>query len=171
VRPVWQRLADRAAEIGGPVPQRATTTDPDLRLRATRPHQSRYNRPIHKDDNLAIFVVPRGSMEIRLVSRAQSATEARPWFDDRRTLGVRVKRIVLRGVDELREIPIDHPGLTKGWWGVERNGQMTSRWTDGDAVVLLPAMKGPVMLELHLGGMMTYAVEVGVDTAADRVAA
>jgi hypothetical protein len=74
-------------------------------------------------------------------------------------------------MNELREIPIDHPGLTKGWWGVERNGQMMSRWTDGDAVVPLPAMDGPVMLELHLGGTMTYAVEAGVDTAADRVAA
>jgi hypothetical protein len=159
VRPVWQRLADRAAEIGEPVPQRATTTDPDLRLRVTRPHQGRYHRPIHKDDNLAIFVVPRGSREIRLLSRAQSPTETRPWLDDRRTLGVRVKRIVLRGMDELREIPMDHPDLTKGWWDIERNGQMMSRWTDGNAVVHLPAMKGPVMLEVHLAGGMIYAVE------------
>ncbi len=32
VRPVWQRLADRAGSIGQPVPQHATTTDAGLRL-------------------------------------------------------------------------------------------------------------------------------------------
>jgi hypothetical protein len=171
VRPVWQRLADRAAEIGEPVPQRATTTDPDLRLRATRPHQGRHNRPIHQDDNLVIFVVPRGSREIRLISRAQSPTETRPWLEDRRILGVRVSRIVLRGMNELREIPLDHPDLAKGWWHVERNGQMMSRWTNGDAVVPLPAMDGPVMLEVHLAGKLIYAVEAKPEGQAERHAA
>ena len=32
VRPVWQRLADRAAALGRPVPQRDTTTDAGLQL-------------------------------------------------------------------------------------------------------------------------------------------
>jgi hypothetical protein len=49
-----------------------------------------------------------------LDARAQSPTEARPWLEDRRRLGVRVKRVVLRGANELREIPMDHPDLTKG---------------------------------------------------------
>jgi hypothetical protein len=150
-RPVRQRLAER-------VPQRATTTDPDLRLRSRRPQRPN-GRPVYQDGNLVIFNLPRGSREIRLISRAQSPSEARPWLEDRRTLGVCVKRIVLRGMDDLREIPLDHPGLTKGWWDVEQDGQMMSRWTDGDAVVPLPAMDGPVMLELHLAGKMIYAVE------------
>jgi hypothetical protein len=70
-----------------------------------------------------------------------------------------VKRIVLRGAIELREVPMDHPDLTEGWWDIERDGQVMSRWTDGDAIVPLPAMNGPVMLELHLAGEMIYAVE------------
>jgi hypothetical protein len=151
VLPVWQRLAER-------VPQRATTTDPDLRLRSRRPRQPD-GRPVYQDGNLAIFNLPRGSREIRLISRAQPPSEARPWLQDRRRLGVYVKRIVLRGANEVREIPMDHSGLTKGWWDIEQDGQVMSRWTNGDAVVPLPAMDGPVMLEVHLAGEMIYAVE------------
>ena len=44
VQPVWQRLADRAAAIGRPVPQRATTTDAGLRLRTNRPVGAPSNR-------------------------------------------------------------------------------------------------------------------------------
>jgi hypothetical protein len=158
VQPVWQRLADRAAAIGVPVSQRATTTEPNLRIRGMD-GQRNYRKPIYADSNLAIFVLPRGTERVRLLSRAQSPTEARPWLADRRRLGVRVKRIVLRAANELREVPMDHPDLTKGWWGIEREGQMMSRWTDGDAVVPLPKMDAPVMLELHLAGEMIYAVE------------
>jgi hypothetical protein len=151
VLPVWQRPAKRA-------PQRATTTDHGLRLRSKGTGRRTYE-PVYSDSNLVIFMVPSRSPEVRLLSRAQSSTEARPGLDDRRHLGVRVKRIVLRGADELREIPIDHPDLTRGWWAVERDGQMMSRWTDGEAVLPLPAMHGTVMLEIHLAGSMTYAVD------------
>jgi hypothetical protein len=163
VRPVWQRLADRAAAIGQPVPQRATTTEANLCLRAKQDEQTN-RKPVYAGSDLAIFVLPRGAKEARLTSRAQPPTEARPWLDDRRRLGVRVKRIVLRGADELREIPVDHPHLTRGWWAVERDGQMMSRWTDGDAIVPLPAIDGPVMLELHLAEPMIYVVEAGPES-------
>ena len=72
------------------------------------------------------------------------------------SLGVRVARIVLRGADEVREVPVDHPDLAGGWWAVERDGQVISRWTDGAAVLPLPAMRGDAMLEIHLAGTMTY---------------
>ena len=170
VRPVWQCLADRAAAIGRPVPQHTTTADADLRLLDQRPKR-RTVRPIHGDSNLAIFMLPRGATEVRLLSRAQPPTEARPWLDDRRRLGVRVARIVLRGADEVREIPVDHPGLTEGWWAVERDGQGLSRWTDGDAVVPLPAMNGNVMLEVHLAGLMTYVLQAATEDQTERRAA
>jgi hypothetical protein len=159
VLPVWQRLAERAAALGRPVPQHVTTTEANLRLVGKRPER-RNGKPIYSDSNLVLFVLPRGETQVRLVSRAQSPTEARPWLEDRRRLGVRVKRIVLRGSNELREIPMDHPGLTKGWWAIERDGQVMSRWTDGDAVLPLPErVSGHAMLEIHLAGTMTYAVE------------
>ena len=108
---------------------------------------------------------------MRLVSRAQSPTEARPWLEDRRRLGVRVKRIVLRSAEELREVPVDHPDLTRGWWAVERDGQIMSRWTDGEAVLPLPAMSGNVMLEIHLAGSMTYVVDAAPEGGIERRAA
>jgi hypothetical protein len=160
VRPIWQRLADRAATIGQPIPRRAVTTEAYLRLRGKL--RDRLSKPIYADSNLAIFVLPRGATQVHLLSQAQSPTEARPWLDDRRRLGVRVRRIVLRGANELREVPMDHPDLTKGWWGIERDGQMMSRWTDGDAVVPLPKMDGHVMLEVHLAGEMIYAADTEV---------
>jgi hypothetical protein len=138
-----------------------------LRLLADR----RTVRPVFSDSARTIFVLPRGTSEIRLLSRAQSPTEARPWLEDRRRLGVRVKRIVLRGADELREIPVDHPDLSRGWWAVERDGQIMSRWTDGEAVLPLPAMRGHVMLEIHLAGSMTYAVDAAPGAPPKRLAA
>jgi hypothetical protein len=119
VQTVWQKLTDRAAALGQPTAQRATTTDADLQLLADR----RPVKPVISNSDRVIFVLPRGSRDVQLVSRAQSPTEARPWLDDRRRLGGRVKRIVLRGVDERREIPVDHPDLTRGWWAVERDGR------------------------------------------------
>jgi collagen type I/II/III/V/XI/XXIV/XXVII alpha len=167
VRPVWQRLFDRAATIGLPVSQRTTTTEADLRLLADR----RTVKPVSGDSDRVIFVLPRGASEVRLLSRAQSPPEARPWLEDRRRLGVRVKRIVLRGADETREVPVDHPDLTRGWWAVERDGQVMSRWTDGEAVLPLPAMRGNVMLEIHLAGTMTYVLDAAPEGQAERRAA
>ena len=92
-------MADRAAAIGRPVTQRVTTTDADLRLLANR----RTVKPVISDSDLVMFVLPSVAREVRLVSCAQSPTEARPWLEDRRRLGVRVKRIVLRSAEELRE--------------------------------------------------------------------
>ena len=167
VQPVWQRLADRAAAIGRSVPQCATTTDAALRLLANQ----RTVKPVFSDSDRVIFVLPRGTSEVRLASRAQSPTEARPWLEDRRRLGVRVKRIVLREADDVREVPMDHPDLTRGWWAVERDGQVISRWTDGEAVLQLPAMRGIVMLEIHLAGSMIYAVDAVPADGAERRAA
>ncbi len=167
VRPVWQRLADRAAAIGWPVPQHVTTTEANLCLLADR----RIVKPLFSDSDLVIFDLPRGAPEVRLLSRAQSPTEARPWLEDRRRLGVRVKRIVLRGADNLHEVPVDHPDLTQGWWAVERDGQVMSRWTDGNAVLPLPAMSGNVMLEIHLAGSFTYVVDALPEGGTERRAA
>ena len=125
-------------------------------------------RPIYGDDKLVIFTLPRDAKEVRLVSRAQSPTEARPWLSDQRRLGVRVARLVLRSADEVREVPMDHPDLVDGWWAVEHDGQAITRWTDGEAVLPLPQMRGIAMLEVHLAGAMTYAVDATPDEVAER---
>jgi hypothetical protein len=155
VRPVWQRVAERAAALGQPVPQLDTTTDPDLHIIA----KGRTVRPLYGSNGLYVFALPRGATQARLVSRAGSPTGVRPWLEDRRCLGVYVERIVLRNVKEEREIAVDHPGLSRGWWAVEKSGIAIRRWTNGDALLPLPAFSGPAMLEIHLSGETTYAVE------------
>ena len=152
VRPVWQRLAERAAMLGQPVRSVETTEDPALHVVVA----GRKLRPVHADAGRFIFVLPRNAGTVRLVSRSSAPTEVRPWLEDRRRLGVCVERIVLRDATEVREIPMDHPDLLKGWWAVERDGVAIRRWTDGEAVLPLPATNGVTMLELQLGGGMDY---------------
>jgi hypothetical protein len=73
---------------------------------------------------------------------------------------VNVERIVLRGANELREVPVDHPGLSKGWHVVERDGVALRRWTSGDAVLPLPVLGGPAMLEIRADGAgMAYVTD------------
>jgi hypothetical protein len=160
VRPVWQRLAERAEAIGQPAPKPETTTDPDLRLVA----KGRTVRPLYSENGLFIFALPKGATEVRLVSRAGAPTDTRPWLDDRRRLGIYAERIVLRGASEMREVPLDHPDVSQGWWAVERAGTALCRWTGGDAVLPLPAMDGATMLEIRAGNAgMVYLTDTGLD--------
>ena len=168
MRPVWQRLANRAAAIGRAMPQRATTTDARLHLQCP---DGRTVKPLFNDSNHVVFALPAVGSEVRLVSRAQAPTEARPWLDDQRQLGVRVKRLVLRGIDETRAVAMDHPDLTRGWCAVERDGPTMNRWTDGAAALPLPTMRGHIVLEVHLAGSMTYLVDAVPADGTERRAA
>lgn len=153
IRPVWERLAARAAELGSPTPILDTTREPALRLIV----KGKTIQPVHSDAGLAIFVLPRGVTEVCLASRACSPTDTRPWLEDRRILGVRVARIVLRSATESYDVPIDHPALKQGWWAIERDGPtMLRRWTNGNAFLALPEISGPAMLEVHLSDTLTY---------------
>jgi hypothetical protein len=155
VRPVWQRLAERAAALGHPAAQVATTADPELHIVA----KGRMLRPLYCENDLHVFVLPKGATEARVVSRAGSPTDVRPWLDDRRCLGVYVERIVLRDATYLQEIPVDHPGLLQGWWAVEKNGVRLRRWTNGEGVLPLPASDGLVILEIRASsGAMSYVI-------------
>ncbi|HXA24531.1 MAG TPA: Hint domain-containing protein, partial [Acetobacteraceae bacterium] len=168
VLPVWQRLAARAAALGLPVPKLEITSDPELQIIA----KGRTVRPLYGENGLYIFVLPKGATEARLISRAGSPADVRPWLDDRRCLGVNVERIVLRGASELREVPVDHPGLSRGWHVVERDGIALRRWTSGDAVLPLPALGGPTMLEIRAGnGGMGYVVGADAKAEVERMVA
>ena len=167
VRPIWLRLAERAAAPGQPAPKPDTTSDPQLCIVAN----GRMLRPIVSEAGKFTFVLPQGAADLRLVSRAGSPTDARPWLEDRRQLGVRVTRIVLRGASEFYDMPVDHPHVSDGWWPVERDGVSMARWTDGDAVLPLPAFNDAAMLEVRLGGEMTYLIEADTKTDVERKAA
>ena len=146
VRPVWESLAMRAASLGLPSPSLSVTADADLCIIA----QGSTLRPIDHRNGRYHFILPKGTHELRVISRAASPTDARPWMEDRRRLGVYVTRILLHGdCDHVQEIPLDHPALTQGWWMIERDTQGMCRWTDGQAKLQLPAIDGPAVLEIH----------------------
>lgn len=147
VQPVWQHLAIRAAALGRPVCLTETTQDSGLRIVAN----GRTQRPVHSSDGQYTFVVPKGTREVRLVSRSAMPIDARPWLEDRRRLGVLVSRITLRGGCGRMDVPLDSPSIHRGWWAVERERLMLRRWTTGDAVLPLPVGTDPCVLELRVG--------------------
>jgi hypothetical protein len=63
---------------------------------------------------------------------------------------------------------VDHPSLSQGWWAVESNDAALRRWTDGSAVLPLPDMGGPAMLEVRAGsaGLLYPVVPMGEVRAA-----
>lgn len=165
VRPIWQRLVERAADLGHAVPGLAITTEADLRLLAGGRQIRPIIRPTPGRDGVCIFPLPLGATSARLLSRAASPARARPWLDDRRELGVSVARIVVRGAEDVVEIPLDHPDFADGWWAAETSGAIAHRWTDGDALIPLPTMRGHALLEVHLRGGMPYVIEAERDAA------
>jgi len=145
VRPVWTRLADRAAGFGLAVRHPDVTPEPDLHLMI----DDKPIRPISTANGTHQFLLPGAPARVRLRSRAAAPTELRPWLEDRRCLGVYVESITLRSAHEVRDIPLDHPTLASGWWRLERDGDAPRRWTNGDALLLLPPVDGSAVLEIR----------------------
>ena len=105
------------------------------------------------------FLPPRAG-DLWLVSRAATPCETRPWVEDRRRLGVPVRRLTLRRSNDKTEVPLDHPTLTNGWWDVERDGDAPWRWTNGNALL---RVDGPAaLLAVELRGSMTYPVDAAM---------
>jgi hypothetical protein len=155
VRPVWEQLSERAAELGYAPPPVATTTDPDPRLGAG----DREIRPLSVANGQYTFVVPPFRTEVRLITRAARPCEARPLIAEHRTLGVTVSRVRVRHGRDVEDLPLDGGMFGQGWWDIERDGERMWRWTNGNAVLRLPEARGPGrVLEITMGGGMTYAL-------------
>jgi hypothetical protein len=151
IEPLWRRLAERAVTIGhGAFAPPAVTADAGLRLSI----RGRVQAPVVVDARRWVFAVPPDAGEVRLRSRATAPAAIRPWLDDHRRLGVAVERIVFHGRFGRVECPVDHPGLGRGWHAPELAGSRLWRWTDGDAVLSVPA--GSTMLEIGLTGAAAY---------------
>ncbi len=168
VEPIWRRLAARGAAMGRPPALLARTEDAALTLRAG----GRALKPAAIVGQCFVFVLPAGTDAVRIASRAVVPSALRPWLDDRRRLGVAIGRIGLRARADRTEMPVDHPALVDGWHDVERDGVRQWRWTDGDALLPLPA--GTTMVEISLALRTHYPVTrpaVAMDpdgTARDR---
>ena len=146
VKPVWRRLAERAVASGHVLPRAepARTAELVVEANGTTIH------PVQIMDGRYVFALPPGVDAVRLISRAASPAALRPWLDDRRTLGVKVSRVVLDG----RTVAADDAALAEGWWAAEADG----RWTDGAGLLRL---SGPAtLLEVQVAATLpAYPIE------------
>jgi hypothetical protein len=162
VEPLWRRLADRAAALGHFIPKPALISDPDPRVIVA----GRTLRPFWSGHDRYLFVLPAGCAAIQLVSRASSPSDVMPWIEDRRRLGLSVRRIQLREKNTVTDMALDHPNLVQGWWDVECHGQQIVRWTDGEAFLQI-GDGGVRVLEIAAKGLVAYVDE---PDAADAIA-
>jgi len=149
IEPVWFRLADRALALGVPLPEPAFTDDPALTVLAGETRLA----PIAREGTRYRFAVPAG-IPLRLVSRAAYPSDARPWEEDQRRLGVMVRALTLGEGTAARPIALDDPALRRGWWAHESDGVSHWRWTDGAAA--LPALEAASVLTVELAGTLPY---------------
>ena len=149
IEPVWFRLADRALALGVPLPEPAFTDDPALAVLAGETRLA----PMAREGARYRFAVPAG-VPLRLVSRAAYPSDARPWEEDQRRLGVMVRALTLGEGPAARPIALDDPALRRGWWASETDGVSRWRWTDGAAA--LPALEAASVLTVELAGTLPY---------------
>ncbi len=145
VRPLWDRLADRAAARGHARPDLVVTHDPALRLHAD-------GMPIEPTDaanGLIRFHLPPGCQEVRLRSGSDRPTTLSPWCDDRRRLGIALSAITLRQGAWRQDLSLDQLPADDGWWPVESAGALSWRWSNGDALITLPEPGDALDIALH----------------------
>ena len=155
VAPTWNSLVERAESLGHRRPAPTLTADPDLQLVA----DGRVIRPLSQEDGRYVFALPAGVESVRLTSRATVPSHLLAYRDDWRQLGVAVRRITVRSSEGVVELPPDHPGLTRGWYAVERDDATMWRWMDGNAVLPIDGRDGPAMVEVTVGMSMTHVVD------------
>jgi ELWxxDGT repeat protein len=121
---IWRRAGLRA-----PV---ATSDEslPGLRIAA----RGRVLRPVLTEGARLLYAVPPATRRLHLLSAASRPTARRPWLDDRRKLGVCVRRVVLDGE---QRVALDGPALGQGWWPAEQHAGL--RWTGGHATLEVPS--------------------------------
>ncbi len=153
VLPVWERLAERAEQLGYAAPEMVTTMDPAPRLAV----DGREFRPIRTAGCLYTFMLPSSPTEARLLTRSARLCDTRPWIEEHRVLGVSVRRVRVHHGMQVEDLALDGPAFGRGWWDVEQDGPRMWRWTNGDAAMRLPEARGSSrVLEITMGGGMTY---------------
>ncbi len=137
----------------------ATTPEPELRVMVG----SACHKPVEVTDHCYRFVLPKVDQPVTLVSRkAQPGDirEAPPGLatEDRRRLGVGVRGITIERDEVVTPIPIDHPGLDNGWWGIEGQNGHRWRWTNGNAALPV-ARGGPTTIDVTISHTTAYPLD------------
>ncbi len=157
---VWERVAARARQRGHKVELPGTIDEPMLRLITGGISL----RPVHHSGSRYLFVIPRGTASVRLLSRSSRPSDCQPWHDDRRLLGVNVRRAVFQTEAHVETVDLSGLSPSDGWWPTEEAGA-ASRWTTGDAELALEPGSEDGVLELSLASNAVY-----VDDGACRAA-
>ncbi|MEE8660187.1 hypothetical protein CGLAMM_02375 [Acetobacteraceae bacterium EV16G] len=106
--------------------------------------------PVSHREGGYVFNLPKGVDAVCLVSRASRPCDViGPYVDDRRMLGVLVGAVHLIGPQHITELTHHFTDDAPGWHGVEHPA---ARWTDGCAVLKLPASeeRGNFDFSLHI---------------------
>ncbi len=134
VRPIWQRLKERAmiGHVGTIDATADLVHDPDLRLVGAC---GRSLKTVHVNGRVHSFALPPDVGALRLLSNAGRPSETiGPFVDDRRDLGVLVGRITIRHDGDVAAVTAHlAPGKRRGWHDPEAGARF--RWTDGDAAL------------------------------------
>ena len=155
VKPIWQRVANRAKQLGFVPRQVVTDADPELQVIAA----NRVLRPLTVAANRYVFVLPAGTRQVTLTSRATRPADIRSYVDDRRSLGVAIGNITLRLGEHVTVFPADHLPVGSGWHAVERSADSLWRWTNGAGVLLFDPLPVPAIMEIKVSGVADYIIE------------
>ena len=131
------------------------TDDPDLRLLVNGQRLD----AITRHDGVHTFRLTQPPEHVRIVSRSGVPQEL-GLARDPRPLGVALHKIMLRHKAQGRLIAADDVRLSDGFHDFEPDNGF--RWTDGDAAIpraLFAGTRGPLMLELHVGGSTHYIAD------------
>ncbi len=164
VEPIWDRLAERSAVIGYPIPAVVAAKNADLHLLA----DGLAIRAVSDVNSCHVFAVPVGVESVSIMSRFCIPAEMMVASQrDTRRLGVRVNRIAIRSGDDETIIPADDPGLTVGWNDAESDGQTKWRWTEGDGKLPWKHLEMAAIVTVHCSTVDQYPVcDEGVQLAA-----
>ncbi len=149
VKPIWERLNDRAISLGMPqvVPTPELTNDAELRV-VTATGDS--IAPMQFANGRALFVLPPGAAGLFLASRtARPCDTVARYIDDRRELGVAVGTIFLHARGDTIQMT-EHLNQTAlpGWHAPEGPEH---RWTSGMAALPIDApLATSALLEVRI---------------------
>ena len=140
---IWRRLLEHAG------PQRGVplTNDADLHVVA----DGRRLNPSERVGDTYVFHLPTVPSALRIASHAAVPAEL-GLARDPRSLGVAVRRLVVRQGSRFRTVAAGDVSLTRGFHAFEPDNDF--RWTDGDAIVpaaVFAGFAGPIEFVLRIG--------------------
>lgn len=141
-------------ETADPMPRSAEITPASPRAAAVADALRAYSGPMElvrieavTDGHLTVhrFTLPPRTTTLRLSSASAQAS------DDGRKLGIAIFRIAV----EASDIPLESPALVRGFHRPESGDGATWRWTDGEALLILPPRPVTQTLSVHISDWHT----------------